>query len=203
MESMQNNKGFTLIELLVVISIIGLLASVVLVSLNNARVKARDARRIADLRQITTALEMFASDNGYYPSTGAVADGVWACWSCTRINLLTQPIYDASGNIISGATITSVMSPYIKKPGDPKPNSTSLPAALDAADYLYSSNGTDYKLIDYLSPEDLRNFPKGTIDPGRCAGFDSNGKCNAAGTRGPTIIYNTVGFWTGSVTLSW
>jgi len=62
-------KGFTLIELLVVIAIIGLLASIVLASLNTARVKARDVRRMADLKQIQTALEMYYGDKGYYPSS--------------------------------------------------------------------------------------------------------------------------------------
>jgi prepilin-type N-terminal cleavage/methylation domain-containing protein len=63
------NKGFTLVELLVVIAIIGLLASIVLVSLNSARAKARDARRKADLHQIAIALEMYASEYGGYPSS--------------------------------------------------------------------------------------------------------------------------------------
>lgn len=60
--------GFTLIELLVVIAIIGLLASIVLVSVNRARAKARDSKRKAELHQIAIALEMYATEYGGYPS---------------------------------------------------------------------------------------------------------------------------------------
>jgi prepilin-type N-terminal cleavage/methylation domain-containing protein len=62
-------RGFTLIELLVVIAIIGLLSAVVLASLNSARTKSRDARRLADLKQLQTALELYYSDNNAYPAT--------------------------------------------------------------------------------------------------------------------------------------
>jgi type II secretion system protein G len=63
-------RGFTLVELLIVTSIISLLASIILSSLNEARARARDARRIQDLQAITIALELFFDDNGYYPQTG-------------------------------------------------------------------------------------------------------------------------------------
>lgn len=61
------NNGFTLVELLVVIAIIGLLASVILVAVNTSRIKARDAKRLTDLAQITKALEIYYSQNGTYP----------------------------------------------------------------------------------------------------------------------------------------
>jgi len=62
-------KGFTLIELLVVIAIIGILSSVVLASLNTARQKGRDARRISDVKQTQLALELYYDSNQTYPLT--------------------------------------------------------------------------------------------------------------------------------------
>ncbi|MDX9892817.1 MAG: type II secretion system protein [Patescibacteria group bacterium] len=63
-------KGFTLIELLVVIAIIGLLSTLAVVALNSARLKARDAKRVSDIKQIQTALELYYSDENSYPTAG-------------------------------------------------------------------------------------------------------------------------------------
>jgi len=69
----KNKQGFTLIELLVVIAIIGLLSTLSILALNTARARARDAKRIADVKEIQTALEMYFNDAGGYPSTMTTA----------------------------------------------------------------------------------------------------------------------------------
>ncbi len=65
---MRKQRGFTLIELLVVIAIIGLLSTLAVVALNNARMKSRDAKRVSDIKQIQTALELYYNDANAYPA---------------------------------------------------------------------------------------------------------------------------------------
>ena len=67
------NRGFTLIELLVVIGIISILATVLLLQLGTARAKSRDAKRIADINQVRSAVELYFDDNGSYPATNALS----------------------------------------------------------------------------------------------------------------------------------
>jgi len=68
MKSVQKKRGFTLIELLVVLAIIGILSAIVLASLNGARQKGRDARRISDVKQIQLALELYYDANSNFPT---------------------------------------------------------------------------------------------------------------------------------------
>lgn len=94
-----NNSGFTLIELLVVIAIIGLLSTISIVALNSTRSRARDARRLSDMSQISKALDMYYNDMGVYPN----------CWG-------------GSGGKDSGwyTCLEPALSPYMRKlPHDP------------------------------------------------------------------------------------
>lgn len=119
-------RGFTLIELLVVIAIIGLLSSVVITSLNSARVRARDAQRVADLHQIKLALELYYSTNGYYPQS----DCGWDC-NGYRYSYVT-----ASWN-----ALTADLAPYMKTvPIDPT-NSACAPWGASCYSYAYGNVG--------------------------------------------------------------
>src|SRR4030042_5957827 len=70
---MRKQKGFTLIELLVVIAIIGFLSTRAVVALNNARQKSRDAKRVADVKQMQTALELYFNDCSSSPAGAGAA----------------------------------------------------------------------------------------------------------------------------------
>lgn len=127
LEKPNGNKGFTLIELLVVIATIGILAAVVLASLNSARAKSRDAKRKLELEQVRTALALYYSTNGQYPNCGPWSQSVDADWNTT------------------GCFITAI-KPYIANlPVDPKNNAAS-PWATGNYAYFY---GVRPDLQDY------------------------------------------------------
>ncbi len=103
---MRNKKGFTLIELLVVIAIIGLLATLAVVALNNARQKSRDAKRVADVKQIQTALELFYNDNNSYPGASSSVPGSTFGSPAFSTYMATYPTYPTPSNDGTCGTIT-------------------------------------------------------------------------------------------------
>ncbi len=86
----QKQKAFTLIELLVVISIISILVVLAVIALNNTRSRARDAKRVADVKQMQTALELYFNENNSYPSVEEFTIGGALISSSTNSILMTE-----------------------------------------------------------------------------------------------------------------
>ncbi len=112
-----------MIELLVVIAIIGLLASVVLLALNSARAKSRDAKRLADIRQLDTALELYYNDQGGYPITANFTQAGMASYLSQLPTAPTPPdgtctaaqntyTYTGAATTYTGTTGTTVGGTY-------------------------------------------------------------------------------------------
>ncbi|MCX6731493.1 MAG: prepilin-type N-terminal cleavage/methylation domain-containing protein [Candidatus Parcubacteria bacterium] len=148
MKNKIKKSGFTLIELLVVIAIIGILSSVVLASLNSARMKARDARRIADLKQIQLALELFYDSNGYYPQSNCG-------WDCNQYRYSYDSSWDA---------LATDLKPYISAlPKDPL-NSSCAPWNNNCYSYTYGNVGRS----TYPAQYDLTAQLEDTSNSQRC-----------------------------------
>ena len=111
----QSKAGFTLIELLVVVAIIGLLSSVVLVSLNSARAKARDARRTSDLRNVQLALEMYYDKYGTYRVAGTGYSGGGNGWLAYEGGVYTKAV--TRGLNEEGFLSAPIVEDLIQKPG--------------------------------------------------------------------------------------
>ncbi len=142
MKQIKNLKGFTLIELLVVISIIGILSSFAVVSLNNARNKARDALRKADMTQMRTAMNLYYDENNQYPICGTWDDNAADFGATVQAG---SNCY----NTAVGTALTTGSRPYLGQlPKDPK-NSTNSPTADVTYLYRYVSkpNGSEYALV--------------------------------------------------------
>src|SRR3989344_5703822 len=137
-------KGFTLIELLVVISIIGILSSFAVVSLNSARAKARDALRKGDMAQIRTALNIYYDDNEAYPGCGTWND------TAPDFGATVNDAADGGAGCYIGAlniALTSGSRPYLgSMPKDPK-NPNNLVSIDPVYAYRYVSDGTQYAIV--------------------------------------------------------
>jgi len=144
-------KGFTLIELLIVIAIIGLLASIVLVSFPKAMKGARDVVRKSDMKQLQKAIEVYRQSNSSYPVTG------WSWWGVS----VNGGSRSTSG---SNAYIPGLTPDYAGVlPIDPLKDSSGW------SGYIYlSPDGTCYKLLDHVNgPESFPSAGEPFYDPVR------------------------------------
>ncbi len=172
-----NKSGFTLIELLVVIAIIGLLASVVLVSLNGVRVKARDTKRVAEIKQLSTVIQLYIDDNnGSFPSNAGCASG-WCCLGHGNSGTCWNGTYYHGSTVLDN----SLSPKYVSKiPDDPLNNTSRYGDA-----YMYrtdtDANGTFATLhwgVENISPTADKDCLGGSLGNwGAGAGIGGNYYC--------------------------
>ena len=156
---MLNNKkkAFTLIELLVVIAIIGILATLAVVALQQARQNARDSKRMADMKQVHTALELFFNENGRYPT-----EEEW------------------NSGIIESESSNNVFMYNI--PSSPTPADGNCQSASNTYIYTPQNNGASYT-IDFCTGKQVSDLPQGAkqMTPGGII-IGSSGNTGGAGS---------------------
>jgi prepilin-type N-terminal cleavage/methylation domain-containing protein len=166
-------RGFTLIELLVVIAIIGLLSSVVLASLNTARVKARNASYVSQIEEYQNALAIYYADHGRYPDVST-----WACIGTGYENsskLCWNGSYSETTS--SSVALRTALSSYLS--GSPIPG----PAHLTYGPmYEDTSSGSEYNLILILEGD--VDCPKGVKGGVYGSGTSQVTRCNVYGIGG-------------------
>lgn len=137
----KNQTGFTLIELLVVIAIIGLLSTLAVVAMNGARQKSRDAKRVADIKQIQTALEMYYNDKAAYPTLATTSVGL--------IGGATYCLGDSG--FTTGACNTAALTKYMSN--IPVPPATETNCTANPSYSYGSSDGSYYGLTFCLGAD--------------------------------------------------
>jgi len=153
---MKNKNGFTLVEILVVATIMVLLTAAGVISYSSFLKQSRDAKRKADLSQISVALEMYRSNNDTYPTTA----GAWY-GACSTYG--SHPDTGLTGYI------PNLAPTYIQKlPHDPRESQSFSPCTnAPVTCYLYNSNGTDYKLLAHCGMEVAVSSTDQFYDPSR------------------------------------
>jgi prepilin-type N-terminal cleavage/methylation domain-containing protein len=106
-------KGFTLIELLVVIAIIGILASIVLVSLNQARARARDANRVSSLQEMAKFIAVNEDGSAPTPFWDAASNGNAACQTSEYCSLASDTNPPVALGVSSTTAIVTNFQLYI------------------------------------------------------------------------------------------
>lgn len=168
-------KGFTLIELLVVIAIIGVLSAVIITNLQEAKVRALDAKRKGDLVQLRNALEIyFNSHNGTYPPGTGETSG----WIGNSYQANSPPDPNISSTWIPGLISSGAISTL---PQDPQWDPTEQCGGWGGA-YLYQSNSSHYKVLSHNpqnSDIDLATLSDPFDDPVRDPNYSPGASCRA------------------------
>lgn len=180
---------------MVVIAVIAFMASIALIYIQNSRIKSRDTYRASTLRQISSALELFYLNNGYYPAVflgDYESSGDWACFDCSDEGIRNKPMLNPNTGEEAYVSIQEALDPYLSTDIQDTYLRT-VPGADEGSladrGYWYTSNGTDYKFGSYYNPEKINNFDAGMIDRDFCNLSNDD-------PTGCTNSQTAIGIWT-------
>lgn len=156
---MPKKTGFTLIELLIVIVIIGILATVGLGSFSSSQMKSRDAKRKADLQQISRALELYYNDYGQYPAPAGDVNGNFK--GCGPGGITACSWGDINTPFSNSKTIY-----MIRLPADPAAYHYYYTATAALTSGLY----TKYQLYTHLENNQDKSILPVITNPTQCGG---------------------------------
>jgi prepilin-type N-terminal cleavage/methylation domain-containing protein len=77
MFSLKKQKGFTIVELLIVIVVIGILATLVIVTFSGIQQKGRNSQRQTDINALASHVEAYYASEGKYPTLANLNDATW------------------------------------------------------------------------------------------------------------------------------
>lgn len=176
-------SGFTLIELLVVIAIIGILAAIIIASVSRVRAEARDAKRIAALRTVDTAMGLWLSNKFYIPDAAGnkvvspapdADDLVVDCNSTADFGFGQNKCLAMKSNAVnfigapgSAFSTNGVLTTKITDPNDP------------ACFILYVTNGVDYETMTPLESDSQKMQNDGGNEP---LAYERGSRTDLAGT---------------------
>ncbi len=138
---MKKSHGFTLVEIMLVIFIVGILTTVISVSIFSSQTKSRDAKRKTDLQTIGNAAEMYKTEFKHYLCSGSLPTD-----PCDPIVVTYISINDTAPH--ATAVMTEFKKYLTSVPEDPSPSRAN-------GDYWYGSNGKAF--ITYILSEQIKS----------------------------------------------
>jgi prepilin-type N-terminal cleavage/methylation domain-containing protein len=138
------SEGFTIVELLIVIVVIGILATLVIVTFTGIQQKARDSKRKTDLVAVQATLESYYSNNNTYPTLAHLNDSSWRATNMKGFDPATiQDPKNSATTVIAGTTPSSTQYAYDVKPDGCDDTAGSANPCTDYGFYaLLESTGT-------------------------------------------------------------
>lgn len=168
------SRGFTLMELLIVIAIIGILAAAVLASLDAGKEKSQDSRRVAELKEIQKALNLYFVDHGHYPREGFGEDtgsGI-ICPTCT-------------------GGINTILADYMTEvPQDPNHDGVSYYYYYDGR---HACGGQLDQAVVFAAQMQTSGWGNYLDTSDLCAGWDTEGRGTPVGTNSYNVAVGSSG----------